>query len=214
LKHQATESVVRAFGALMLIAGVACGDGSVSVPEPPPTLSVGPGGPVFGVLLGTELTVPVALRSARGDALALPRGFGLISRAPAVVSVESSTVIRARALGGTWLVGSVAVSGADVTDSVEVAVGCTVELQFKLTPAAETLAVGASFTPAIEILSCGGHVQLSDTIHWVADDGTVIRVDSVSGRTTGLRAGQTAVIPHGVRYGVLPSIPVTVVSPP
>ena len=185
------------------------------MPDPPSTLTIGSGERVFGLLLGTQLRVPVTLRSARGDTVPLPPNFGLVSRAPAVVSVESSTVIRARAMGTTWLVGSVVVNGGAITDSVEVTVACTLELQIKLTPPGPwTLSVGASATPAIQLLSCGGQLQLSDTIRWLAGDSTVIRVDSVSGQTTGLRVGQTALLPHGTRYPSLPGIPVTVVSPP
>jgi hypothetical protein len=215
LKQQATQSVLRIFGVATLIAGFACADGSAPVAEPPPTLTIGSGERVFGLLLGTHLRVPVTLRSVHGDTVPLPPTFGLVSRAPAVVSVESSTVIRARAMGTTWLVGSVVVDAEAIADSVEVTVACTLELQIKLTPPAPwTLSVGASITPAIELLSCGGQLQLTDTIRWVAGDSTVIRVDSVSGRTTGLRAGQTALLPHGARYPALPGIPVTVVSPP
>ncbi len=125
-------------------------------------------------------------------------------------------MIHARSPGSTWIVGSVVESGGAIADSIQIDVGCTLELQVKLTPTADTLAVGASFSPAIELLSCGGQVQLSDTIRWSAGDTSLIRVDSVSGLTTGLRAGQTSVVPRGTLYH-LPGgtgIPFTVVNAP
>src|SRR5262249_32607999 len=147
--------------------------------------------------------------------LLIPPNFTLISRAPAVVSVESATVIRARSTGSTWLVGSIAVEGIPVSDSAEVVVGCTLELQMKVSPASQTLRAGESFTPSGEVLSCQGQVQVADTIRWVADDSTVMRVDSTSGRTTGMKVGESAVTAHDVRFrGLSSSIPVTVVNPP
>jgi hypothetical protein len=199
-------------GAVVLVL-VACQNGTEPAPAAPPTLSVWPGEQQLNVLLGTQLQLPVTLRSARGDTLALPSSFRLISRNPTIVSVESPTVIRARAMGQTWVVGSVMLNDEMVADSIQVTVGCTLELQVKFTPTAPiVLAVGASFTPTIELWTCSGQLQLSDTIRWAAGDSTVIRVDSLSGRTTGIRAGQTALLPHGVRYRSLPGIPVAVVS--
>lgn len=188
---------------------LACHD--ATVPDVPPTLSLGTASPHIGLMLGTEVRLPVVLRSARGDTLPLPPSFTLISRNPTVVSIEGSTVIRGRAMGSTWVVGTVVTNNSTATDSLEVTVSCTLELEVRFTPTSTTLTVGASFTPTIELWTCAGQVQLHDTFRWGAGDSTVIRVDSISGQTTGLRAGQTAVFPRGAVYRSLPGIPVTVI---
>jgi hypothetical protein len=208
-----TQQFLRRGGAVALLAALGCRDATGSASAPPPTLSVWVGTPrYFGMMLGVRMRLPVTLRSARGDTLPLPASFALVSRDPAVVSVDSGSAIRARAMGNTWLVGSAVVDGRPVVDSVEVSVMCTMELRIKLTPPTQTLAVGESFTPAIELSSCGGQLQLSDTVRWAAADSAVVRVDSVSGRTTGLRAGQTMVLPRGAKYGALLGVLVTVVE--
>jgi hypothetical protein len=175
-----------------------------------PTLDVGTGQGAVVVMFGAQTALPVTLRNAHGDTLRLPASFTLVSRNPAVVSVDSGTVVQGRAMGTTWLVGSVMVGGRTIVDSVAAVVVCTAELQIELTPGARTLVVGESFTPAVRLSSCGGRVTLTDSIRWSAADPTIVRVDSVSGLTTGLRAGQSAVYDRGARYGAMAGLLVTV----
>ena len=166
------------------------------------------------MLLGLRIRVPVTLSSARGDTLPLPPGFSLLSRNPAVVAVDSGTVIQARGTGHTWVVAALAMGpGAKtvVADSIEIGVSCTAELAMELTPKERTLAVGETFMPAIRLSTCSGQVQLTDTLRWAAGDTTVVRVEAESGRTTGLRPGTTQVAPRGARYGKLPGVAVTVI---
>jgi hypothetical protein len=200
-----------------LLLALGCRDTTEPVSEtsaPPATLTIWPAQTAFAVMLGMQMSLPVRLRAASGDSLPLPPSFTLVSRNPAVVSIDSGTIIQGRAMGSAWLVGSVTVSRRTVADSVAVAVVCTAELRVEITPGAQTLAVGESFTPTVKLTGCGGRLTLSDTVRWSAADSSVARVDAVSARTTGVRAGQTTVYARWDRYGLVAGVPVTVVSRP
>lgn len=81
------------------------------------------------------------------------------------------------------------------------------------TPSTKTLVVGESFTPSLVLFGCGGHLTYSDAFQWSAIDSTIIRVDSLSGTTTGLRPGLALVLATGTRFGPLGWMSVTVRAP-
>ena len=75
-----------------------------------------------------------------------------------------------------------------------------------------TLAVGESFTAIVHVSgsSCGGTEPIGDIVTWAAEDATIVRVDASTGRTTGLRPGETRVQATGQRYGSVGSVRVIV----
>jgi len=75
-----------------------------------------------------------------------------------------------------------------------------------------TIGVGESFNAVIRFSGCGGTEPRSDVITWAADDPTVVRVDAVTGLTTGLRAGETLVQATGQQYGSVGSMRVIVLA--
>lgn len=89
---------------------------------------------------------------------------------------------------------------------------CTLELGIDLRPQGEQLlVVGASFTGAVTLTSCGGRQRVSDTFLWSSRDSLVVRVDAGTGRVTGRSPGSTFVDVRGTRYSfTLGSIPVIV----
>lgn len=88
---------------------------------------------------------------------------------------------------------------------------CTSELRIDLQPRGEQqIDVGSGFTPSVELSSCGGREQLSDTFSWSAQDTAIARVDPSTGRVTGRSPGSTLVEVQGRRYGRLATIPVIV----
>lgn len=91
--------------------------------------------------------------------------------------------------------------------------GCKTVLRWRLDPAQRTLVVGESFTPTMQFLGCGGTEPLNDVIVWHATDTTIVRVDSLSGRTTGRRVGATDVFPTGRLYGTAGAVRVVVRDP-
>ena len=90
------------------------------------------------------------------------------------------------------------------------ACGCKANLGWRLDPKERTIAVGESFTPTIQFLGCNGTEPLRDDIVWHARDTMIVYVDSLSGHTTGLRAGTTSVVPTGKKYGTVDEVVVTV----
>lgn len=86
----------------------------------------------------------------------------------------------------------------------------TDELQYRVVPTSQAIAVGESFTPSAEFRGCQGRKPLDDVITWSATDTTVVRVDAVSGRVTGRAAGVAAVQARGAKYGPMPPLTVTV----
>ena len=87
---------------------------------------------------------------------------------------------------------------------------CTRELGVHLSPSAATIAVGESITGSVTLTSCGGREQLTDTIRWQLADTAVVRVDSVTGRITGVHTGSATVGVRGVHYGELGAMAVAV----
>jgi hypothetical protein len=167
----------------------------------------------FELGLGAGMRLPIAVVSSRGDTTQAPARLLLVSRNPAVVRIDSGTFLQSTGMGSTWVVASLDTAGQALIDSMSVSVSCTMELTPVLTPATQTLAVGASFTPSIRLFGCGGRLEVTDTFHWSASDSTVVRVDSLGGTTTGLRPGQASVFVRGTRYGVLGGVSVTVYAP-
>ncbi|MBI3568577.1 MAG: Ig-like domain-containing protein [Gemmatimonadetes bacterium] len=167
----------------------------------------------FGMTLGGTLELPIMVVSSAGDIAPAPPRLALVSRDSTVIRIAGGTTIESMRTGSTWLVASLDTAGQRLVDSTDVAVVCTAELVAALTPRSQTLAVGASFTPTIKLYTCGGHLSPTDTFRWSASDGTVVRVDSLSGTTTGLRAGQATVRVQGARYGQLGGVTVTVTAP-
>jgi uncharacterized protein YjdB len=66
---------------------------------------------------------------------------------------------------------------------------CTDELGINLSPGEKTVSVGQSFTPSLELTTCGGRKRWHPTVVWLTADTTVVRVDSISGRITGRAQG-------------------------
>ena len=198
---------------LLALFAVGCASKEIAAPpelEPEPTsLRIGDG-LAIGIHLGVQFELPLRLLSDSSEILAIPQGLLVESRNPAIIGVDSGAFITARAMGSAWIVASLVTGARTLADSVEVRVVCTMELRINLTPTERTLIIGESFTPSIKLSTCGGRLQVEDTFRWRANDTTVVRVDSVSGMTTGKRAGTTFVLVKGTRHGNLGIIPVTV----
>jgi hypothetical protein len=144
----------------------------------------------------------VIVRNARGDSLPAPASLKIASADSSVVRVDTG-FMKAVGMGETRVVASVAGAHGPLTDSLAVDVECTLELAVHLTPIADTLSVGAGFTPSISVSTCGGQIQVKDTFQWTSSDTTVIRVDPVTGQTTGLKPGPAVTFVRGVSYGAL-----------
>ena len=203
------QHTARCFVAIVVVTGISgCGD-SVQ-PDRPAKLSLLSGAHGIAMMLGDDVRLPVQLTDAAGSSLPLPSDFAIVSRNPAIVEIESTTVVHGNGLGSTWVVGTVASGRDELSDSVSVTVGCTLELQASVTPTQQTLRVGESFTPVAKLLSCGGRLQLTDTLRWSASDAAIVQVDSVTGRTTGRAPGQTVVRFDARFYHVGAGVTVTV----
>jgi uncharacterized protein YjdB len=88
---------------------------------------------------------------------------------------------------------------------------CTAELGAQYTPATQTLGVGASFTAAVALSTCGGGVHPADAISWASSDDAVAGVDAGSGLVIAHAPGVAYIMARGARYGDLPGqITVTV----
>lgn len=203
------QHFIRFFFAIVAAAGISgCGDSVY--PARPAKLTLFPGSQAVTMMLGDGLRLPVRLTDAAESSLPLPSDFSLVSRSPAIVEVESTTVLQSKGLGSTLVVGTVGSGSGALSDSISVTVGCTLELQVSVTPTAQTLQVGESFTPVAKIPSCGGRLQVSDTLRWSALDPAIVQVDSVTGRTTGRAPGQSAVRFDARFYHVGAAVTVTV----
>jgi hypothetical protein len=88
--------------------------------------------------------------------------------------------------------------------------GCTDELGIDVRDPSRTLAVGESFTPRVDEVSCGGRERERADVAWTAEDPTVVRVDPATGRVTALTPGQTRI--SGEAVGIPVSIAVAVVA--
>jgi hypothetical protein len=78
---------------------------------------------------------------------------------------------------------------------------CTDELRINLQPRDPTIAPGESFTAMIELSTCAGRERWRPEVVWRAQDTTVVRVDSLTGRVTGRAIGETQVVPVERRAG-------------
>jgi uncharacterized protein YjdB len=111
------------------------------------------------------------------------------------------------------VVASLDTAGQSLRDSLNISVDCTMELVAVYTPSTKTLIVGESFTPSLVLFGCGGHLTYSDTFQWSASDSTIVRVDAMTGTTTGLRSGAARIFAHGTRFGSVGSMGITVTAP-
>ena len=75
-----------------------------------------------------------------------------------------------------------------------------------------SLAVGESFTAVVYHSGCATE-PINDVVTWAAEDATIVRVDATTGRTTGLRVGETRVLATGQTYGFVGSVRVIVHAP-
>jgi hypothetical protein len=167
----------------------------------------------FAIEMGSWMRLSMKLIGTAGDTTTAPASVVIVSRNPAAIRVDSGTKLQTTAPGSAWIVASFDTAGTTLVDSMSVDVVCTAELVPIFTPPAQTLAVGDSFTPSLKGSTCGGYVIITDTFHWSAGDSTIIRVDSLSGTTTGLRPGQTYLHANGVRLGPINGLTVTVRAP-
>jgi len=191
-----------ALAMIVLLAG--CHGEQATSPVPVPTkLRISFGIKSFAIGLGGWMRLPMEIVRSTGDSTAAPASVVIVSRNPAVVRIDSGTKVQSIGMGETWIVASLDTAGQTLVDSLSVSVNCTAELVPIVTPQAQTLAVGQSFTPSVKLLTCGGHVTETDTYHWSASDSTIVRVDSLSGTTTGLRPGQANVFVRSASNGSL-----------
>lgn len=70
---------------------------------------------------------------------------------------------------------------------------CTDELGINLSPSEKTVSIGQSFSPSLELTTCGGRKRWHPTVVWLTADTAVVRVDSISGRITGRAQGSALV---------------------
>jgi hypothetical protein len=167
----------------------------------------------FVIDLGQTMQLAIKVVSATGDTTAAPAGLLVVSRDTTVLLIDSGKVVRTIGMGSTWIVASLDTAGQSLRDSLNVSVDCTMELVPVYTPPAQTLAVGESFTPSLRATGCDGHLSYVDIYRWRASDTTIIRVDSLSGMTTGLRPGLALLLATGTRFGPLGWMNVTVRAP-
>ena len=89
---------------------------------------------------------------------------------------------------------------------------CTDELRFSLPPSTLALRVGDTYSASLQLSTCGGRKQLTDTIIWRSDSSAIASVDA-RGRIRGQSVGQTTIRVSAVGYGVDGTILVTVGAP-
>ncbi len=109
--------------------------------------------------------------------------------------------IRAR----TWMLcGALAfgVAGCDF--------GCDAVLRFSVDPTGKTLRVGEAFTPRATVRGGCGKI-ISEAWSWTTTDSTVVRVESGTGRTTGVTPGIAKLRRTGIQHSVSVEVAVTVV---
>lgn len=164
------------------------------------------------MVVGSSLTLPVVLLSPDGDTLPAPASLAIVSRDPAAVRVDSGTRITTLRSGQSMVVAWALVNSAVLTDSLLVVGTCTLELRMSVSPLTKTLYVGESFAPVASLTTCGGLVSVNETFVWSALDPAVIRVDSLTGQSLGLRGGSTSIRAMAKGYGIARDLPVTVVD--
>lgn len=68
------------------------------------------------------------------------------------------------------------------------------ELMYTVTPSDTTIAVGASFTPVVQVSGCvTEHTPRQDAFSWSSADSQVVRVEPGTGKTTAIAPGTTTV---------------------
>ena len=88
---------------------------------------------------------------------------------------------------------------------------CTLELGIAVQPQPVNLVVGQSATPDIRVTTCSGRKEVHVTDwRWESSDTAVARVDSISGRITGVAVGQTTVVSRSRLQGLLAGVVVIV----
>ncbi len=167
----------------------------------------------FAINFGASMRLAMKLVTSSGTTTNAPASVVIVSRNPVVVRVDSDATIHADTTGSAWIVASFDTAGKVLTDSIEVTVECTAELVPVFTPPVKSLAVGESFAPTLKFSTCGGHLTYTDTLRWSAGDSTIVRVDSLSGATTGLRVGTTYLHAQSVRFGQINGLNITVHAP-
>ncbi len=90
---------------------------------------------------------------------------------------------------------------------------CTRELQVDLRPVEQTITVGQTFTPSVELSSCGGKERVTDSFTLQAQDPAIVEVDDATGRITGKAPGETLVEVSGRKYGRIGAVRVIVTAP-
>ncbi len=108
--------------------------------------------------------------------------------------------IRAR----TWML-----CGALAVGMVGCEFGCDAVLRFSVDPTGKTLRVGEAFAPNATVSYCGK--RLSESWSWTTTDSTVVRVESGTGRTTGVTPGTAKLRGTGTQHPVSVEVAVTVV---
>jgi hypothetical protein len=186
---------VRRFALIATVIALACGRiGESTAPADRGPASVdlfnGMGG--AAMMLGLEIPVPVTVRDSSGQRIATPADFSLVSRSPATISIEGGTRMKSRAMGSTWIIGSLSHNGRVIADSVHFSVSCTLELIVVFTPAPFTLGVGESGHASLKLITCGGQIEHSGPWIWSSQHPAIAAVDSLTGRVTGLSVGQTS----------------------
>jgi hypothetical protein len=166
-------SRARNVAAVMIVLLAGChGERATSPTAVPVTLRLRIGVKSFAIGLGEWMRLPMELVASTGDSTVAPASVVVVSRNPAVVSIDSGTKVQSIGMGETWIVASLDTAGQTLIDSVNVSVDCTAELVPVLTPQTQTLAVGQSFTPSVKLLTCGGHITETDIYRWTASDST------------------------------------------
>ncbi len=88
--------------------------------------------------------------------------------------------------------------------------GCDAVLRFSVDPNVKTLRVGEAFAPNATVRGGCGKI-LSEAWSWTTTDSTVVRVESGTGRTTGVTPGSAKLRGTGTQHSVSVEVAVTVV---
>ena len=88
---------------------------------------------------------------------------------------------------------------------------CSAEVKFDVSPTIVVVAPAQSATPTIRATSCGGREELAvPDWRFTSSDSMIATVDSISGRITGRRLGQTYVTARSRERGFTALVNVTV----
>ncbi len=176
----------------------------------PAALQIMDGATAITISYQQSVQLLTILSDTLGHNVPMPPGFSIVSRDSTVASVDGALLLHANKTGLTTLFASVTYAGRLLTDSIAIAVQCSLVLAMRFTPPSQTLSVGRSFTAQAELLSgCG----IGDTFTWDSSDQTIVSIDSISGFATAVSVGRASVRAHGKRLGSVGGIPVTVIAP-